>query len=337
MMERNKEGDSEDARSGQSHALIEILRHEHLELENGIVNVQSDMAKAVEKNRSNLQRFEKIDEISAAVSRRSLELATESKSLQDSISVSRKEIKETDERLGAIAKMVMLIEHVADQTKLLALNATIEAARAGEAGKGFSIVAREVKDLSEETRAAVGKIRESVSEVMAASKRSTLKLLEIEERALAVGIDISRFVEQLEETSHETQLASTESRAANSQVFMTLAKLDHILWKVRTYSSVIEGKPTFEFVDSSNCRLGKWFHQGEGKSDFHQTVAYKDLPVPHGIVHNKTRDVFAELERVDSGVDLNAISKALREMESASNQVFRLLDAMIESHLRSNK
>ena len=41
-------------------------------------------------------------------------------------------------------------QEIAAKTRLLALNATIEAARAGDAGAGFSIVANEVKQLSEQ-------------------------------------------------------------------------------------------------------------------------------------------------------------------------------------------
>ncbi len=82
-----------------------------------------------------------------------------------------------------IGGIVHTIERIASQTQLLALNATIEAARAGEAGKGFTVVANEVKNLSQQTAKATEDIRTRidgllgrvtrVSAVMASSDKIT--------------------------------------------------------------------------------------------------------------------------------------------------------------------
>ncbi|AFH60699.1 methyl-accepting chemotaxis protein [Paenibacillus caseinilyticus] len=60
-----------------------------------------------------------------------------------------------------IADLSGRVAGMAAQTQVLALNATIEAARAGEYGRGFSVIAGEVRQLAEQSRASslsVGKV-----------------------------------------------------------------------------------------------------------------------------------------------------------------------------------
>lgn len=58
------------------------------------------------------------------------------------------------------------ITGIAAQTNLLALNASIEAARAGEAGKGFSVIAGEIRGLSNSTKEMVRGIDESIKALL---------------------------------------------------------------------------------------------------------------------------------------------------------------------------
>ncbi len=77
-----------------------------------------------------------------------------------------------------IAEFVKNIHDIADQTTLLSLNASIEAARAGEMGRGFTVVAEEIKKLSENSMESAKAIEELVSEIRVMTddtKAATLK------------------------------------------------------------------------------------------------------------------------------------------------------------------
>lgn len=80
---------------------------------------------------------------------------TEMQSTFDAFELSLKEIKRCMNKIISIA----------DQTNILALNASIEASRAGEHGKGFSVVAGEVKSLSDEIKSLVAAVDSSIDDV----------------------------------------------------------------------------------------------------------------------------------------------------------------------------
>lgn len=66
-------------------------------------------------------------------------------------SVSSK-VRGLETSFSSINRLLKMIDTISDQTHILSLNATIEASRAGDAGKGFSVVANEVKELSNATK-----------------------------------------------------------------------------------------------------------------------------------------------------------------------------------------
>jgi methyl-accepting chemotaxis protein len=71
--------------------------------------------------------------------------------IRNSVLQSNMVITRLGERSEAIGRILNVIEDIAEQTNLLALNAAILAASAGEHGRGFSVVAAEIRDLSERT------------------------------------------------------------------------------------------------------------------------------------------------------------------------------------------
>lgn len=75
-------------------------------------------------------------------------------------------LKQLEEKSGSIVQIIDTIRGIASQTNLLALNASIEAARAGEAGRGFSVVADEIRKLTEESNRSVTKVDSIISSVI---------------------------------------------------------------------------------------------------------------------------------------------------------------------------
>ncbi|PJI06661.1 MULTISPECIES: methyl-accepting chemotaxis protein [Clostridium] len=73
--------------------------------------------------------------------------------------------KELQENTSSIKYIINLVTEVSKKTKILSLNASIEAARAGEAGKGFSVVASEIKKLSQNIEMQINNIDKILNNV----------------------------------------------------------------------------------------------------------------------------------------------------------------------------
>lgn len=81
-------------------------------------------------------------------------------------------IKDVNSYAQNAESIITLIDNIASQTNLLALNASIEAARAGEAGKGFSVVAEEIRKLSEQTTNATNNIKDIILNIQGISSKA---------------------------------------------------------------------------------------------------------------------------------------------------------------------
>lgn len=77
-------------------------------------------------------------------------------------------LSDISEKAKSINTLTNTIATVARETNLLSLNAAIEAEKAGELGRGFSVVATEIRRLSDRTSVAVVNIERMVKDVHAA-------------------------------------------------------------------------------------------------------------------------------------------------------------------------
>ena len=150
-----------------------------------------------------------------------------------------------------------VISAIAEQTNLLAMNAAIEAAHAGEAGKGFSVVADEIRKLSEDSTeqsknigVQLGNIRNSIEDVVAASVESseafkavTNKIHETDELVRQIkgameeqqvgSQQIGDALHTMNDSTQEVRTASAEMAEGNKQILNEVQSLQDATAKIK--------------------------------------------------------------------------------------------------------
>ncbi len=91
--------------------------------------------------------------------------------IKDEISESLEQALEDAKVITQIEDLAESIMNITSQTNLLALNASIEAARAGDAGSGFAVVAEEIRELAEQSKATVENIQKVTGNVTKAVEK----------------------------------------------------------------------------------------------------------------------------------------------------------------------
>lgn len=304
-----------------------LMKMQNKHLKSNIVDIQSNMAESVAAAKDSLHKTNEQVESISRIGEKANRIVTTLDNLNELSENSMHTVTGLSQRTDDISNILSLIKDISDQTNLLALNAAIEAARAGEHGRGFAVVADEVRKLADRTDKAVSEINISLQSMKQDVDSMSEQFKDIQEGITSSNELVHVIYDCLEEDSANMRHSFEGMGFANDRVFMSLAKLDHILWKVNTYYSAITKEEQLKFVDHHNCRLGKWYYEGDGKESFSKTPNYSKLEAPHAIVHNGTHKVFDLMTQ--ENIDVNSLVKAFEEMEKGSDEVFKSLDDIL--------
>ncbi|WP_066716185.1 methyl-accepting chemotaxis protein [Clostridium sp. Marseille-P299] len=158
-----------------------------------------EIAKTLDKSFTRVSSS--VDKGNAGVENAKRELHIMSADVEEALSVT----DELMDRMNSIHTILDEINGIASQTNLLSLNASIEAARAGEHGRGFSVVAEEIRTLSEGSVKAAGNIQSILSQLQQVANKVAEKISSGAEAAKGGVLEIDVLTQLFDEIHMTTK------------------------------------------------------------------------------------------------------------------------------------
>lgn len=146
------------------------------------------------------------------------------------------------EKFQEIDKILALITSIASETHILALNAAIEAAAAGEYGARFSVIASEVRRLSDmsqdsvdEIKKILGEFQKSIQSTILATEQGTKEFESAMEAAFQIQEKLSAITDKVGQTTRsakEISLATQQQKTASDQIVDTLKDVSSVIRQI---------------------------------------------------------------------------------------------------------
>ncbi len=156
-------------------------------------------------------------------------------SIEESVSEAANQLQRLQMASGRIAQGVGLVKALAERSNLLALNASVEAARAGEQGQEFAVVAKEMRDLAQQSAQVTQEIDRLVGEIHRQTEFVSTAIREGRDEALSGKESVHRTQQELTRITTATdsisQLVREIAQATQSQA-STSNFLSHTISKM---------------------------------------------------------------------------------------------------------
>ncbi|HEX8436988.1 methyl-accepting chemotaxis protein [Archangium sp.] len=206
--------------------------------------IKETSSMATQKAESVLRLTERADQISQ-VGEKSIERTLEGlKQIQGQVREMASRIRALDERARQIAKITDTVKLLADRSNMLALNAAIEAVRSGEHGKGFGVVAREIRQLADQSIKATHNVRDILEDISEAIRSTATMTEEGSEKVESSLVEIREFGETIQQLSgivrenaqavRQITTAVTQQSSGISQIFGAVSDLTGMMDQTMT-------------------------------------------------------------------------------------------------------